>query len=91
MPDPSLSRLLRYRFAAHVVWLILVVGATVAAFAVTDGIESDPIRMFIQWAAIAAAVLLGLRIQQRMLHRIDPDGHLRDQLQQLNDSQNSRS
>ena len=89
MPVPSLSRFLRYRFAAYVGWFVLVVGTTLAAIAVTDGIESDPIRMVLRWTTLVAAVLLGLRVQRWMLHRADPDGHLRAQLREMNGSLDS--
>lgn len=90
VPVPSLSRFLRYRFAAYVGWVVLVVGTTLGAIAVTDGIESDPLRLVLRWAALVATVLAGMRVQRWMLHDADADGRLRAQLREMNGSLDSR-
>jgi membrane protein DedA with SNARE-associated domain len=78
-----MSRFLRYRFAAHIAWPVLLLGTGALAIAVTGGIETKSVRMVIVWASVAAAFFVGLRIQQRMLDRVDPEGSLRDTLRSV--------
>lgn len=78
-----MSRFLRYRYAAFLGWPLLVIGSLFATIAVIDGIQSDPIRMTLRWAALAITLFIGARIQSWMLHRADPSGELRAELRRM--------
>jgi hypothetical protein len=83
VPSSPMSRFLRYRFAAHIAWPVLLLGTGALAIALTGGIETKSVQMAIVWASVAAAFLVGRRIQQRMLDRVDPEGSLRDTLRAM--------
>jgi membrane protein DedA with SNARE-associated domain len=85
MPPSPLSRFLRYRFAAHILWPALLLGTAGLAIAATGSIQLDSVRMMVVWASVALAFFVGRHLQQRLLFRLDPDGTLRQDLRAVHE------
>lgn len=80
-----MSRFLRYRYTAFLGWVLLIIGSIVATIAMTDGIESDPLRVMLRWGTLAVTVVVGMRVQRWVLRRADPRGELRAELRRISE------
>lgn len=76
----SVRTFLYARFLAMVAWVLLITGAYLAYKTVAPHIASDFLRWILDAGTVALSITLGLFVQRRVLHWLDPDGELRRQV-----------
>lgn len=79
----DMRRFLAARFLVMLGWVVLFVAGLAVGIFIGDRISNAHLRWAVGWGFLLASVRLGLRIQSRVLARIDPDGRLRGEFAKL--------